>query len=143
MCVASHQWIYFEIVTYSRRPTLSTDDAVARREGVGLALDVKATASWRMAVKVWRPVSSRVIMAKLKWIHWRQQKSDLYFVNIVCAYASTAKASPPVKLQVLEQLLDTQDGIIQGNTVVLPDDFNARVGMFYPADGLSMAQDYW
>ena len=51
---------------HSGRLAPSTDDAVARREGVGLALDAKATAAWRMVGEVWRPISSRVIMAKLK-----------------------------------------------------------------------------
>ena len=51
---------------HSERPAPYTDDAVARREGAGLALDIRATAAWRMAGEVWKPVSSRVIMARLK-----------------------------------------------------------------------------
>ena len=54
---------------HSGRPVPSSDDTVTRREGVGLALDVRATAAWRMAGEAWKPVSSRVIMARLKWVH--------------------------------------------------------------------------
>ena len=45
---------------HSGRPVPSSDDAVTRREGVGLVLDVRATAAWRMAGEAWKPVSSRV-----------------------------------------------------------------------------------
>ena len=48
---------------HSGRYAPSSDDAVTRRKGVGLVLDVRATAAWRMAGEAWKPVSSRVIMA--------------------------------------------------------------------------------
>ena len=51
-----------------------------------------------MAGEVWRLLSSRVMMiARLKWVHQRQQKSDASFVTIVCVYAPTAKAPPTVR----------------------------------------------
>jgi len=53
---------------HSGRPVPAGANAVVRREGVGIVLirDLR-TAAWRAAGKVWRPVSSRVIMATLKW----------------------------------------------------------------------------
>ena len=121
---------------HSGRPVPSSDDAVTRREGVGLVLDVRATAAWRMAGEVWKPVSSRVIMARLKWFHRLRRRSTVCFATIVCAYAPTAKAPPAVRLQFLEQLQDALDDIPKGDTLVMLGDFNARVGMFDPADGL-------
>ena len=120
---------------HSGRPAPSSNDAVARREGVGLALDARATAAWRMVGEVWKPVSSRVIMARLKWV-WCQRRSNVSFVTIVCVYAPTAKAPPAIRSQFLEQLQDTLDDVPLGDTLVMLGDFNARVGMFDPADGL-------
>ena len=118
---------------HSGRPVPSSDD---RREGVGLVLDVRATAAWRMAGEAWKPVSSRVIMARLKWVHQLRQRSTVCFATIICAYAPTAKAPLAVRLQFLEQLQDALDDIPKGDTLVMLGDFNARVGMFDPADGL-------
>ena len=60
---------------HSVRPTLGAH--VARREGVGIALDKRATTAWRAASEVWKPVSSRVIMAKLKWSsQWLQRSNE-------------------------------------------------------------------
>ena len=42
---------------HSGRPAPSSDDAVARREGVRLALDMRAAAAWRMVGEVWKPVT--------------------------------------------------------------------------------------
>ena len=41
-----------------------------------------------------------------------------------------------IRLQFLEQLQDTLDDIPKGDTLVMLGDFNARVGMFDPADVL-------
>ena len=38
---------------HSAKPAPSCDDAVTRREGVRLALHVRTTAAWRIAVEVW------------------------------------------------------------------------------------------
>ena len=54
---------------HSGRPVPCTGAVVARREGVGLVLDTRATAVWRAAGEVWKIVtcSSRVIISRLKW----------------------------------------------------------------------------
>ena len=108
-------------------------DVVARREGVGIVLDKRATAAWKLAGKLWKPVSSRVIMVRLKWTQQCWQGSDETFVTIVCAYAPTAKGPLGIRSQFLEQLQDTLDDVPQDDTL---GDFNARVGVFDPANGL-------
>ena len=82
---------------------------VTQREGVGIVLDKRATAAWRSAGELWKPVSSRVIMVRLKWIRQRWQTSDETFVTVICTYAPNAKAPPNVRSQFLEQLQDTLD----------------------------------
>ena len=67
---------------------------------------------------------------------WCQWRSNVSFVTIVCVYAPTAKAPPTVRYSFLEQLQNTLDDVPQGDTLVMLGDFNARVGMFDPADGL-------
>ena len=44
----------------------SGDGSAIRKEGVGIALDGKATAAWRAAGEVWEAVSSRIATARLK-----------------------------------------------------------------------------
>ena len=60
---------------HSERPTPPSDNAVSKREGLGLALNVKATAAWR---------------------------SNVSFVTIICGYPPTAKATQTVGSQFLE-----------------------------------------
>ena len=99
---------------HSGRSVPFSDDAVTRRKGVGLALDVRVTAAWRIAGEAWKPVSSRVITAKLKWVHLYRWRSTVCSATIVCAYAPTAKAPPAVRSQFLE---DTLDDIPKGDTL--------------------------
>ena len=49
-----------------------------------LALGSSGTCAWRAAGKVWKPVSSRVIMARLKWTcQWRQRSVELLWLLFV------------------------------------------------------------
>ena len=57
-------------------------------------------------------------------------------MTIICAYAPTAKAPLGVRSQFLEQLQDTLDDVPQDDTLVMLGDFNTRVGVFDPANGL-------
>ena len=107
---------------HSGRPASFFDGAVAGREGIGLALHVRVTALLRMAREVWKLVSSRVIKARLKWVHWHLRRSNVFFATVFCAYASTTKAPPAVRSQFLEQLQDTLDDIPQGDTLVMLGD---------------------
>ena len=40
----------------------------SRNEGAGILLDARAGGAWRQGGEVWKAVSSRVVMARLKWI---------------------------------------------------------------------------
>jgi len=86
---------------HSGRPAATDGEVVTRRESAGIILDKKVTATWRAAREVWRSVSSRVIMTRLKWTNQWRQRSDKTFVTLFCAYAPTAQATPDVKCQFL------------------------------------------
>ena len=57
-------------------------------------------------------------------------------LTIICVYAPTMKVPPEVKSQFFKQLQDALDDVPQSDTLVMLVDFNARVGVFNPADGL-------
>ena len=71
-----------------------------RNEGVGILLDEMATAAWRRSGEVWEAVSSKIVMARLKWVVKRQQQSgdsresSDVFVMVICAYEPRARATP-------------------------------------------------
>jgi len=72
---------------HSGRYTPGTGDVVARREGVSIVMGKRATAAWRSAGELWKPVSSTVIMVRLKWTRQRWQTSDETLVTVIFAYA--------------------------------------------------------
>ena len=43
-------------------------DVAVKNEGIGILLDERATAAWRQGGEVWKAVSSRIVMASLKWM---------------------------------------------------------------------------
>ena len=75
-------------------------------------------------------------MVRLKWTQQWWQGSDETLVTIICVNAPTSKAPPNVRSQFLEQLQDTLDDVPQGDTLEMLGDFNARVGVFDPANNL-------
>ena len=81
---------------HSGRPFPDSGDPVTRNEGVGILLDEKTNAAWKQGGEMWEETSSRVVMARLKWIVRGQRKcggsresSDVF---VLCAYGPTAKA---------------------------------------------------
>ena len=108
----------------------------ARNEGVGILLDGKAAAAWRQGGEVWKAVSSRIVMARLKWIGKGQRRSGgcrenkSVFVTVICVYAPTARATPAVKAKFSNELQDTLDKLPQSDVLVMLRDFNARGGCF-------------
>jgi len=122
------------IMLHSGRSVPLDGTTAIRREDVGIILIVKAKATWRAAGEVWRAVSSRLIMARLKWIckRWQQQKTS--FVTLLCAYAPTANDPPSVKSSFFEELQDCLDSVPQGDTLLM---LNARVGIHDDNDELS------
>ena len=81
-------------------------------------------------------MSSRLIVARLKWVCRRWQHYKTSFVTILCAYAPTTKAPPSVKSSFIEELQDCLDSVPQDDTLLIMGDFNARVGVYDDDDEL-------
>ena len=61
---------------HSGRPLPGSADVATRNEGVGILLDARASEAWRPGGEIWEGVSSRVVMARLKWISRGQRKRE-------------------------------------------------------------------
>jgi len=118
------------IMLHSGRSVPQDGATVVRREGVGIVLNPKAAAAWKAAGEVWKAVSSRLIMARLKWVRKKWQQLETSYVTVLCAYAPTAKAPPSVKTSFFEQLQDCLDSVPRDDTLLILGDFNAHVGVF-------------
>ena len=123
------------IFLHSGRPLPGDQERASRNEGVGIALDEKATVAWKDAGEVWEAVRSTITSARLKWVDtgkkkrgWSGRASGTY-VSVVCAYEPTAKAPPSIKLNFNDDLQDTIDRIPHYDILVMLGDFNARVGV--------------
>ena len=84
------QWVDIPFCTLVS-PLSGDQERASRNEGVGIALDEKATVAWKNAGEVWEAVSARIIPARLKWVHtgkkkggWSGKASGTY-VSVVCA----------------------------------------------------------
>ena len=119
---------------HSGRPLPKDGEPAVRNEGVGILLDERATAAWKEAGEVWNAVSSRVVTARLKLVGAGQRKpggsreKKNTYLSVVCVYAPTAKAPPGIAQKFTEDLQDTVDKIPTSDVLLLPGDFNARVG---------------
>ena len=122
---------------HSGHPLPGNAEIATRREGVGIALDERATQAWKNAGEIWEAISSRIVVARLKWLTQKKQKqSGSLYVSVVCAYAPTAKAPPALKEKFYTNLQDTIDKIDPTDILVLLGDLNARVGVRNPDNGL-------
>ena len=65
------------IFLHSGCPLPGDQERASRNEGVGIALDEKATVAWKNAGEVWEAVSSRIISARLKWVHTGKKKGKV------------------------------------------------------------------
>ena len=122
---------------HSGRPLPSDDGSAAtamRNEGVGIALDGRATAAWDEAGEAWEVVSSRIVTAQLKAASVGQRRpggsreTRNIYISIVSVYAPTAKAPPTIMQKFMDDLQDTVDKISPSDVLLLLGDFNARVG---------------
>ena len=119
---------------HSGRPLPSDGDQATRNEGVGIALDRKATEAWKAAGEKWEAVSSRIVLARLKLAGCGQRQPggsrarSSTFVTVISVYAPTAKAPPRVKQQFIEELQSSLDKVSPSDILILLGDFNARVG---------------
>ena len=88
---------------HSGRPLPRDGESAARNEGVGIALNEKATAAWKEAGEAWEAVSSGIVTARLKIASQGQRRPGgsreitSTYVTVVSVYAPTAKAPPGVK----------------------------------------------
>ena len=120
---------------HSGRPLpTSEDDHAMRNEGVGIALDERATIAWRAAMETWCAVSSRIVTARLNAVSKGQRRpassrepSDV-FMTILSVYAPTSKAPPSIKQKFSQDLQATLSLVLPRDILVLLGDFNARVG---------------
>ncbi len=80
----------------------SDDERSARNEGVGIALDEKATAAWKEAGEAWEAVCYRIVTARLKIASNGQKRpggsreTANTYVTVVSVYAPTAVVGPTV-----------------------------------------------
>ena len=113
------------ILLHSGRPLPVSGDKALRNEGVGILLDGRASEAWREGGEVWEAVSSRIVMARVKWIgrRWRRgggsRETSDHFITVVCAYAPTAKALPSVKVNFNSELQDTLDKVPRIDVLLL------------------------
>ena len=124
------------IMLHSGRSVPSDSMAAIRREGVGIILNVKATAAWRAAGEVRKVVNSRLIMARLKWVCKRWQHHKTSFVTILCAFAPTARFPPSVKYSFIEESQDCLGSVPQDDTLLILGDFNVCVDVYDDNDEL-------
>ena len=119
---------------HSGRPLPSEEGIVVRNEGVGIALDERATAAWKEAGEVWNAVGSLIVTARLKATSVGQRRPGScretrnIYISIISVYAPTAKAPPNVMQKFMDDLQDTVDKISPLDVLILLGDFNARVG---------------
>ena len=105
-----------------------------RNEGVGIALDERATAAWRDAGEIWEAVNSSIVTARLKVVIVGQRRADgsrekkNIYMSVISVYAPTAKAPPAIAHKFLDDLQDVVDRVPLTDVLMLMGDFNARVG---------------
>ena len=83
---------------HSGHPLPSNDDNAVRNEGVGIALDRKATEAWKAAGEKWEAISSRIVLVRLKLAGRGQRQPggsrarSSTFVTVISLYSPTTKA---------------------------------------------------
>ena len=85
-------------IVHSGRPIPDDRDLIERNEGVGTVLDPLLADAWRRAGVVWKGVSSRIIMARVKLVDrsGRQIGRNITrpaHVTILSVYAPTHRSS--------------------------------------------------
>ena len=122
---------------HSGRPLPERDAVTHRGEGVRILFNGVATEAWRQAGEVWKAVSSRIIMAKLRWTgcgsdHHDSKRTPLY-VTVVCVCMHQLLLLLLEYNQSLGMIFKTLLMLSpSGDLLVLLGDFNARVGVLGP-----------
>ena len=119
---------------HSGRPLPVGEGPAVRKEGVGIALDERATAAWKEAGQVWNAVSSRIVTARLKLTSVGQRRAGgsretrSTHIYIISVYAPTARAPPTIQQKFMEDLQDAVSKAPASDVLLLLGDLNARVG---------------
>ena len=80
---------------HSGRPLPREGESALRNEGVGIALDERATAAWKEAGVVWEAVSSHVVTIRIKLSRIGQRRPGgtremrNTYVTVISAFAPT------------------------------------------------------
>ena len=107
-------------------------EAVDRNEGVGIVLDPCTTEAWRHAGEVWKAVSPRLVLTRLKL---GGSSGSPPYATVVSAYAPTHRSSQEKKDEFYTDLQSTLDGVNKDDVLLLLGNFNARVGKSERHDG--------
>ena len=130
---------------HSGRQLPADNELASRNESVGIILSPVMTDAWRRAGQVWTPVSSRIIVTRLKvqeagmempGREWKR-RSDV-FMSVINVYAPTSKASLSTINQFYGDLQRCLSNIPKNDVIIVLGDFNARVGV-----GTGSADDVW
>ena len=129
-------------ILHSGRPIPGDTDAVERNEGVGIVLDPQLKEAWRRAGEVWKGVSSRIVMVRVKLddgygrqIGWNISRPT--YATIISVYAPTHRSSQGKKDEFYADLQKSLDGVDRNDVLLLLGDFNARVGSNEKFTGMS------
>ena len=88
-------------------------------------MNKKATAAWKKVEEVWEALSSRVVMARLKWAgvgkkkHGRHKRDKDAHMSVICVYALTAKTPPGIKQKFFAVLQNALDKIPESDILVV------------------------
>ena len=116
------------LILRSGRPIPTGDEAVERNEGVGIVLDPGMARLWKDSGEVWKPISSRIVSARLKLSDKRRPTASPVFLSIVSVYAPTHRASQEDKNRFFDDLQAVVDSVCAEDLLLVVGDFNARVG---------------
>ena len=121
-------------ILHSGRPVPGDGDIIERNEGVGIVLDPLLADAWRRAGEVWKGVSSRIIMARVKLDDRTRRQIGRNIIRpthatIISVYAPTHQSSLEKKEEFYTDLQRALDGVVKDDVLLLLGDFNARVGI--------------
>ena len=120
-------------ILHSGRTIPGDGDIIERNEGVGIVLDPLLADAWRRAGEVWKGVSSRIIMARVKLDDRSGRQIGRNIIRpthatILSVYAPTHRSSQEKKEEFYTDLQRTLDGVAKDDVLLLLGDFNAGVG---------------
>ena len=139
VCISETKWfgsavydIDGYLILHSGRRVPGKGVKVERNEGVAIVLDPCMVKNWKDGGKVWEPVSSRVVSARLKLSDGLEgrvsgKKCPVY-CSVVSVYAPTHRASQEDKDRFFDDLQRVLDGISADDVLLIMGDQNARVG---------------